>query len=253
MPMAVGEANRALNAWTGRASMTANTAFYVKLHTGDPGSAGTLNASSETTRKAMTAAAATNASTSNTNALTWTPLALSGAETLSHLSFWDAASAGVFLGSVALSSTASVANGTNFSIAAGSLVLNLTNTEIATGECNKILDAWTGLTTYTASAAVYAKLHTGDPGSNGTANAAAETTRKAMTFGTAASAGSIASTAAVTWAAIATGETEAWVSYWSTVGPTGGTFLGRDDITDVVITAGDDLSIASGGLVVTMG
>lgn len=251
MPMAVGEANRALNAWTGRAAMTANTAFYVKLHTGDPGSAGANNASSETTRKAMTANAAANAATSNANALSWTPLALSGAETLTHLSFWDAATAGTFLGSVALTSSASVTNGVNFSIAAGSLSLSIANTEIATGECNKILDAWTGLTTYAANTAVYAKLHTGDPGANGTANAAAETTRKAMTFGSAAAAGSIASTAAVAWNALAAAETEAWVSYWDA--STAGTFLGRDDVTDVIVTIGDDLSIASGGLVVTMG
>ena len=67
MPMAVGEANRALNAWTGRAAMTANAAFYVKLHTGDPGAAGTSNASSETTRKAITGSRTTPTAGSSTS------------------------------------------------------------------------------------------------------------------------------------------------------------------------------------------
>lgn len=59
------------------------------------------------------------------------------------------------------------------------------------GEKNKMLDAWAGRTTYTANAAVYAKLHIGSPGAAGTTNAAAETTRQAVTFGSAAASGAI--------------------------------------------------------------
>lgn len=53
---------------------------------------------------------------------------------------------------------------------------------IAEGERNKMLDAWAGRTAYTANAAVYVKLHIGDPGAAGTANAAANTTRQQAVF-----------------------------------------------------------------------
>lgn len=74
---------------------------------------------------------------------------------------------------------------------------------------------------FTPPTAIYAKMHTGDPGANGTANASAQTTRYAVTF-SAASAGSIALSAVVDMQLNAT-ETIAGVSYWDA--PTGGNFL----------------------------
>jgi len=68
---------------------------------------------------------------------------------------------------------------------------------IAEGERNKMLDAWAGRTAYTANAAVYVKLHIGDPGAAGTANAAANTTRQQAVFGSAAASGAISNTAAI--------------------------------------------------------
>ena len=64
-----------------------------------------------------------------------------------------------------------------------------------------------------AVAAPYVKLHVGDPGETGTANAAAETTRKAITF-SAASAGSMASSATVTWTNVSNTETYSHWSMW---------------------------------------
>lgn len=61
-----------------------------------------------------------------------------------------------------------------------------------------LLDLVFNATAYAGQATVYAKLHVGDPGEAGTSNAAAETTRQAVTFG-AASAGSIANDVAVNW------------------------------------------------------
>lgn len=90
------------------------------------------------------------------------------------------------------------------------------------------------------------KLHTGDPGSSGTSNAAAETTRKQGTF-SAASGRAITNSAAVEWTNVSTTETYTWVSAWSA--SSGGTFLGRDDLSSsAAVTAGDTFRIPAGDL-----
>lgn len=115
----------------------------------------------------------------------------------------------------------------------------------AVGERNKMLDAWAGRTTYTANAAVFAKLHLGDPGAAGTSNAAAETTRQAVTFGSAAATGAISNTAAVEWTNVSTTETYTWVSFWTA--STAGTFLGSDDLSSsAAVTAGDTFRLPIG-------
>ena len=86
---------------------------YLKLHTGDPGAAGTSNASAETTRKALTFAAPSTASTvrsSAASAVSWATWS-AGSETISHFSVWDASSAGNFLFSGSFSVSRSVVNG----------------------------------------------------------------------------------------------------------------------------------------------
>lgn len=114
-----------------------------------------------------------------------------------------------------------------------------------------MLDALAGRTTYTANAAVWAKLHTGDPGAAGTSNAAAETTRKQVTFGSAAAAGAIPSTAQVQWTSYPAAETVTWVSFWTA--STGGTFLASDDLPSAKTMAiGDTLTIASGDISLTV-
>lgn len=116
---------------------------------------------------------------------------------------------------------------------------------------NQMLDAWAGRTTFTANAAVYAKLHLGAPGAAGTANAAVETTRQAVTFGDAAASGAIANTVAVTWTNVSTTETVTHVSFWTD--PSGGTFLGSDDLpASKALTAGDNFTIPVGDLDVTL-
>jgi hypothetical protein len=84
---------------------TAIAAVFVKLHTGDPGSAGANNAAvGSTTRPAITWSAASAGSMTITGtAPSWTNGGTS--ETLTHVSFWDNATAGNFLGSAALSSS----------------------------------------------------------------------------------------------------------------------------------------------------
>lgn len=60
---------------------------------------------------------------------------------------------------------------------------------------------------------VYVKLHVGSPGNAAALNAAQETTRKLVTF-SAASGGSMASSADVTWATVTASETFTHLSLW---------------------------------------
>ena len=121
---------------------------------------------------------------------------------------------------------------------------------IASGQANAILDALCRSVSYSDPAAFYVKLHTGDPGSAGTSNAATETTRQAATFG-AASGGSATTTADLTWTNVAGSETYSHISFWSA--SSSGTFLGSDQLdTSRAVTAGDTFTIASGQLTVTL-
>lgn len=87
------------NKWLDMLSGTAFTApvgAYVKLHTGDPGAAGaTAAAAGDATRKAITYAAAANGVKAlNGTKPVWTNAA--STETITHLSVWDASTAGNF-------------------------------------------------------------------------------------------------------------------------------------------------------------
>jgi hypothetical protein len=96
---------------------------YVKLHTGDPGEAGTSAAAGEATRKSLTSAASANGVFTSTNDLTWT--SVSTAETYSHLSIWDASTAGNCLWTGAMTAPQAVAVGNTFVISAGQLTVTL--------------------------------------------------------------------------------------------------------------------------------
>lgn len=97
--------------------------FWVKLHTGDPGSAGASNAATNTTRQEATFSAASGGAITTSADCVWT--SVSTTESYSHVSFWDASTAGTFLGSDALETTRGVTAGDNFTIQAGDLDLSL--------------------------------------------------------------------------------------------------------------------------------
>lgn len=84
---------------------TAPAGVHVKLHTGDPGPAGTANASATTTRMQMTLAAP-SAGSSASSAMSWTSW-VPAAETITHFSIWDNTTAGTFMQSGALSASKS--------------------------------------------------------------------------------------------------------------------------------------------------
>lgn len=106
---------------------------------------------------------------------------------------------------------------------------------------NDVADAWLDAfarnVSY-ANAAVWVKLHIGDPGAAGTGNPAAETTRKQATFGTAASGGVISNTAAIEWMAYPSAETLSHISLWTA--STAGTFLGNDALSATAVMAIND-------------
>lgn len=99
---------------------TAGT-LYVKLHTGDPSTTG-ANASAVTTRQQATFSASSSGSMAMSSmAGTWS---MTATETISHISLWDASTAGNFLWSVALTASKSVVSGDTLSLS--SLTLSFT-------------------------------------------------------------------------------------------------------------------------------
>jgi len=125
--LATATANAILDALCRSAAWSDPAAFCVKLHTGDPGSAGTANASAETSRKAATFSAASGGAITTSGQLDWTswPVGANG-EVITHVSFWDATSGGNFLGSDALNASRTMNTGDTLSIAAGDIDLTLT-------------------------------------------------------------------------------------------------------------------------------
>jgi len=102
-------------------TFTAGT-LYVKLHTGDPGSAGTANAGAVTTRYQATFSAASAGSMSlSSMGGTWS---MTTTETISHISLWDNSTAGNFLWSVALTASKSVVSGDTLSLSTLTLALS---------------------------------------------------------------------------------------------------------------------------------
>ena len=107
---------------TGTTSWTMPSGVYVKLHTGDPGEAGTSNAATEATRKVITFSAASSGSIASAATIEWTNV--STTETYSHWSLWDASTSGNCLWTGALSSSAAVTAGDTFQITSLTLTLD---------------------------------------------------------------------------------------------------------------------------------
>lgn len=119
--MTVGLAAAAVNGWLDGTFATATC--YVKLHTGDPGSAGANNAAAgSTTRVQATMAAASGGSKAMSSmASSWTNGGTS--ETLSHISLWTAAAAGTFNGSAALTGSQAWVSTNTFSLTSLSIAI----------------------------------------------------------------------------------------------------------------------------------
>ncbi len=116
---AVNLANKWLDMLAGTA-FTAPAASAARLHTGDPGAAGTSNLSAEATRKAQTWSVSANGSKAITTTLPSWPSWSAGTETISHIANWDnvTTGAGNFLYSYALAVAKQVTNGDTLNLTA---------------------------------------------------------------------------------------------------------------------------------------
>ena len=94
-----------------------------------------------------------------------------------------------------------------------------------------------------AAAGAYLKLHLGDSGEDGTANAAANTSRQSVTF-SAASGGSLVSSSTASWTNVPTTETYTHWSLWDA--STAGNCLWTGALTSSAsVVAGDTFQITS--------
>jgi len=111
--IAAAHANALLNLYRG--TTVTGITLWVKLHVGDPGSAGTANASAVTTRQSLSFGVAASGSISLSAAPTaWS---MTATENLTHVSFWDASTAGNFVRSAPLTTSKAVANLDTFTLA----------------------------------------------------------------------------------------------------------------------------------------
>lgn len=126
--MAVGISTTLANSWLNTirggaagTTYTAPAAVYVQLHTANPGTAGSTSISTTTTRVAATFGAAASGVISMTNTPTWSNWAGTNGEVLTHISLWDALSAGNFLWSAALSASKTINTGDTFTLNSSSV------------------------------------------------------------------------------------------------------------------------------------
>jgi hypothetical protein len=86
---------------------------WIKLHTGDPGAAGTANASAVTTRNQLTLNAPSGGAATLSALAAWT---MTGVETITHISIHDASSGGNFRESWALGTPVPVIAGSTLTL-----------------------------------------------------------------------------------------------------------------------------------------
>lgn len=114
---------------------------------------------------------------------------------------------------------------------------------------NKYLDCLANASGFNI-ASVFIQLHTADPGTAGTTAVAGNNVRKSMAFA-AASSGSKATNADITWTSVSTTETYAYVSLWDA--STAGNFLWSGALTaSKSVTAGDTFTLTSGQVTVAI-
>jgi hypothetical protein len=126
--MAVGlasaQAAGILDALGNATNYTAPTAFWIQLHTADPGSAGTTAIAGNATRKQVSFGAASGGTISNDTAITWTTGEVDTNEDYTHWSAHTASGAGTFICSGLMTANA-VTSGDEFTIPIGDLDLTL--------------------------------------------------------------------------------------------------------------------------------
>lgn len=92
---------------------------------------------------------------------------------------------------------------------------------------------------------LFAKLHTGDPGAAGAANAFGDTTRKAASFAAAGTDGVAETNADIDWTNVTAAGTVSHLSFWDA--SSGGNFKGSDVLgTARTLAVGDNFTVLAG-------
>jgi hypothetical protein len=105
-------------------SFAAGATTAVKLHTGDPGAAAATSASSVTTRPTLAWNAAASGSKSISNTPSWSNWAGTNGEVVSHMSVWDATTAGNPLYTFALTVSKTMNTGDTLNLTSHSISLS---------------------------------------------------------------------------------------------------------------------------------
>ena len=111
------------NADLALAAAVGTNAGYVQLHTGDPGSAGTSNVSSVTTRETVTWGSASAGSISASHQPEWTSWAGTTGEVDTDCSFWSLSSSGTFGLSMAFASGVTMNTGDSLTLTSLSITM----------------------------------------------------------------------------------------------------------------------------------
>lgn len=123
---------------------------------------------------------------------------------------------------------------------------------LAAATANSLLNALVNQSNYTAPTAIWIQLHTGDPGSAGTANIAGNATRKDITacFSTAAS-GAVTNDVEIAWTSGEVDTSEDYTHYSVHSASSNGTFYWSGVITANAVVVGDQFKILVGDLDLT--
>ena len=120
--MAAGVSTTVANSALG--NMTGTDMAYAQLHTGDPGTAGTSNVSSVTTREATTWGSASGGVISvNGTAPEWTSWAGTNGEVVTYESEWSASTSGTFGCSMQLSASVTMDTGDSLTLTSISITI----------------------------------------------------------------------------------------------------------------------------------
>jgi hypothetical protein len=124
--LAPGEANKILDAIARGVNYTAPIAFWIQLHTNDPGAAGTANVAGNGTRKQVTfGTAAASGAISNTAVVSWTAGEVDTTESYAFWSAWTASSGGTFTCSGTATGTVTVGDQAQLPIGAVDLAFQI--------------------------------------------------------------------------------------------------------------------------------
>lgn len=110
------KANAALDA-----EVVTGTTYWVQLHVGHPGAAGTTSIASNSTRQSITFAAASAGVKTSNLAVLWA--SVPATETYTFFTIWDASTAGNFIWSGSISG-GGVITGQDFNVASGACTLS---------------------------------------------------------------------------------------------------------------------------------